>query len=159
MEKIPRDSIIAPYTGEYYREDTASNRELVAKYLQRNYNYELNKQLHIDGTRSGNETRFINDPRNPSKANCRPDCMSPHRVCYYGLLNPPLVVWVGGDLHLTIRTSKDIFPGDEILLSYGENYWSTDLERRSLNDSKRRRSFGAGDKIRRKKSQEGKHMK
>ncbi|KAG8861135.1 hypothetical protein FRC20_011501 [Serendipita sp. 405] len=142
MEKIPRDSIIAPYTGEYYREDTASNRELVAKYLQRNYNYELNKQLHIDGTRSGNETRFINDPRNPSKANCRSD-----------------FVWVGGDLHLTIRTSKDIFPGDEILLSYGENYWSTDPEQRSLNDSKRRRSFGAGDKIRRKKSQEGKHMK
>jgi SET domain-containing protein len=61
----------------------------------------------MDASTCGNETRFMND--------------------FHGIGNQNAkfrILWVAGEMHLFIQAYDDIEIGDEVLVSYGVNYWN-----------------------------------
>lgn len=70
------------------------------------YTLSLGPRTHVDGSRHGNWTQFINDPRGTGKA--------------------ANVMFTTDGSVLTLRA---IQPGEELLIDYGAEYWEDDDRR------------------------------
>ncbi|KAJ7031480.1 SET domain-containing protein [Mycena alexandri] len=85
------DDLIIEYVGELIYDPTTDSREPIAEHRGRNYLFELNSTLSIDGTYVGNDARYINhDARNP---NCRAKVRmvnGEHRIGIYASACPLL---------------------------------------------------------------------
>ncbi|PVF94213.1 hypothetical protein CPB86DRAFT_789254 [Serendipita vermifera] len=70
-ENLGKGDYIMTYTGEMYHiHHTTTPRFLMAKYIGRNYNFELSNLIELDASSVGNESRFINDHRDKTNHNC-----------------------------------------------------------------------------------------
>lgn len=100
---LPRSHII-DYIGEVHCQDRAGS-----DYDLSLFRSEDGDNVGIDASVMGNEARFVND--------------------YRGIRSKPNAVFVEsrtsqGELRMSIWSSKDpIQKGDEILVSYGKNWW------------------------------------
>lgn len=122
-ETIPENTIVGEYVGEIIsREDTNNEAvRMIHRHTKRNYLFDLDKEDVLDSAKLGNETRFLNDPRDSVlNANC-----------------DAKVVSVNGQHRIEFISSSTILKGEELLLSYGEKYWNEDLDEGSsaINDS------------------------
>ncbi|KAF8886794.1 hypothetical protein BD779DRAFT_1529722 [Infundibulicybe gibba] len=59
-EAAKKHDLIIEYIGELMYDASIDTRDLVAKHRGRNYVFQLNRSLSIDGSSLGNESRFIN---------------------------------------------------------------------------------------------------
>lgn len=116
---IRSGTYIGEYAGEVFACDGSSESLYVAKF-ENSFEAEETDLVRIDGLKIGNEMRYINDSRNTGK---------PVNVQF-------ILAWIGGCLHLFVVSIADIKKGEEILIDYGEEYWSV-LEdwHQSSNDS------------------------
>lgn len=93
--KLEKFKIIGEYTGEIIKDEGGE------------YCAFLTDEYCIDAKFGGNELRFINDYRNISeKPNTRLE-----------------IVYLDKKPKVLVIVIEDINEGDEILLSYGDNYW------------------------------------
>ncbi|KAJ7016348.1 hypothetical protein C8F04DRAFT_1345956, partial [Mycena alexandri] len=94
----------AKYVGELIYDPTTDSREPIAEHRGRNYLFELNSTLSIDGTYVGNDARYINhDARNP---NCRAK-----------------VRMVNGEHRSGIYATRPLKSGEEVLFNYGDHFF------------------------------------
>ncbi|EIM86515.1 SET domain-containing protein, partial [Stereum hirsutum FP-91666 SS1] len=103
---VPKD-----YIGEYVGELRSDSDEedvdpfnMLRLYTHRNYLFGLNDIWVVDGTRAGNDIRFINHGKDGNVE--------------------AAVILVNGDPRIGIWATKYIGAGEEILLNYGEEYWT-----------------------------------
>lgn len=106
-ERLPKGTILGGYGGELVDLDTIESGQYAWETPKMNLmkNGEaLNVTMVVDGTRIGNLMRFLNDLGEKSNVE---------------------VFWVpiDGRWHGVYETSKDAEKGEELGVSYGENYW------------------------------------
>ncbi|KAJ7088459.1 SET domain-containing protein [Mycena belliarum] len=100
----PGDLIIE-YIGELIYDPTADSREPIAMHRGRNYLFQLNSTLSVDGTYAANAARYINhDARAPS---CR-----------------ARVRMVNGEHRIGIYAIKKLNVGEEVLFNYGDHFFT-----------------------------------
>ncbi|KAJ7914045.1 hypothetical protein B0H13DRAFT_1712227 [Mycena leptocephala] len=98
--------LIIEYIGELIFDPTTDSREPIAKHRGRNYLFELNNTLSIDGTYVGNDARYINhDAQNP---NCHAQ-----------------VRMVNGEHRIGIYATRPLIPGEEVLFDYGNHFFQS----------------------------------
>ncbi|KAJ7115589.1 hypothetical protein C8R43DRAFT_1038547 [Mycena crocata] len=103
------DDLIIEYAGELIYDATTDSREPLAEHRKRNYLFELNSTLSIDGLYAGNDARYINhDAVNP---NCRA------KVCM-----------VNGEHRIGMYATRTLNPGEEILFNYGDQFFLKEAE-------------------------------
>lgn len=102
---IPAGTIIGPYEGRYM---TMKQRSRVKDGT---YIWKINDNLFVDGKNStkNNPLRYVNGAKTKlqqSKINCEVRFLgkNPYTKVYY-------------------MTTKNILPGDELIISYGNNYF------------------------------------
>ncbi|KAJ6562723.1 hypothetical protein DFH09DRAFT_1478716 [Mycena vulgaris] len=99
------DQLIIEYVGELIYDPTTDSREPIAVHRGRNYLFELNSTLSVDGTYAGNAARYINhDARAP---NCR-----------------ARVRMVNGEHRIGIYATKKLTAGEEVLFNYGKHFFT-----------------------------------
>ncbi|KAK7042070.1 Pre-mRNA splicing factor [Favolaschia claudopus] len=98
------DDLIIEYVGELIYEPTAESREPIAEHRGRNYLFELNNTLAIDGTYAANNARFINHDAQKANAECK-------------------VRMVNGEHRIGIYATRPLRPGEEILFNYGNQFF------------------------------------
>lgn len=119
LVRIPSASIIGDYIGETLplssMHDTTLDRDYFIQTLP--YYHLTEKRYYaaciIDGKTRLNKMRWINDPR-------------------YDKARRNAIVKQTGDGRLIVVALRSIRPGEEILMSYGEDYWKAE-EQASLN--------------------------
>ncbi|KAJ7597719.1 hypothetical protein C8J56DRAFT_920772 [Mycena floridula] len=108
-----KGAFIGEYTAELHEfknhyDDFAHKHKFHA-----NYCFDLDDTYLADAARLGNETRFLNDDLH------KDGLTSTHKInCKAALM------LVNGDIKLGLFATKDIIKGEELYLSYGENYWN-----------------------------------
>lgn len=114
---------------------------MASKFAHLNYEFTLNDRELLDAFFVGNETRFANDPADEALSNVEAagEKRSYYRFIYF--VTHLLVRHVDGNNHIAYYTSefnslagqsimtpassaKMIKKGKELLLSYGDAYWS-----------------------------------
>ncbi|GLB39383.1 putative histone-lysine N-methyltransferase activity [Lyophyllum shimeji] len=108
-EEAKEEDFILEYTGELLYEVTQICRDFVSRHRGRNYLFQLNPTVSIDGTKAGNESRFINHDR--KNANCH--------AC---------VRLVNGEHRIGLFALRRMSPGTEILLNYGDSFFKEDRD-------------------------------
>lgn len=109
QELIKKDEFIVEYTGVVY--SSVDDSTYAWKYPCVPGGFGVAKRTFmIDGRLCGNEGRFVNDPLDPKAINVK-----------LGL------VYVNGCYHVVYLAARDIEPGEQLLVSYGEDYWKTRL--------------------------------
>ncbi|KAJ7200847.1 hypothetical protein GGX14DRAFT_524739 [Mycena pura] len=107
LEDAAVDDLIIEYVGELIFDPTTDSREPIAHHRGRNYLFELNATLSIDGTYAGNNARYINhDARHP---NCRAK-----------------VRLVNGEHRIGMYAARRVRAGEEVLFNYGEHFFQGD---------------------------------
>ncbi|KAJ3567434.1 hypothetical protein NP233_g6368 [Leucocoprinus birnbaumii] len=107
LESAREGDLITEYVGDLIYELTVRSRDAVAAHTNRQYMFKLNSVLTVDGTTTGNESRYINHA--PSeKANVQAH-----------------VRLVNSEHRIGIFASKDIKLGTELLLDYGSDFFHT----------------------------------
>lgn len=102
---IPRNSIIVQYKGRL-----STWKEVQHDNGSNGYLYYVNRNLVIDARPYKKaKARYANDARGTRKIN--------------GVRNN--AVYIEKDSKVFIQASKDIQPGEEILVNYGKEYWDT----------------------------------
>ncbi|KAJ7865126.1 SET domain-containing protein [Mycena olivaceomarginata] len=100
------DDLIIEYIGELIFDPTTDSRDPIAEHRGRNYLFELNKTLSIDGTYVGNDARYINhDAQSP---NCRAK-----------------VRMVNGEHRIGIYATRALRSGEEVLFNYGNEFFQS----------------------------------
>jgi hypothetical protein len=101
-QKIQKDDLIGEYTGEFMfdrRRDTLDSGYLIGGYSR------LGRfKWHIDARNNGNYTRFINH-------SCDPNIKLTQ-------------TFFGGQYRGLVIAAKDIKLGEQVLMNYGNDYWS-----------------------------------
>ncbi|KAJ6465402.1 hypothetical protein C8R45DRAFT_839883 [Mycena sanguinolenta] len=100
------DDLIIEYVGELIFEATTDSREPVSEHRGRNYLFELNPTLSIDGTYAANDARYINHDGE------RPNCCAKVRM-------------VNGEHRIGIYASESLKPGEEVLFNYGKFFFQS----------------------------------
>ncbi|KAJ6627717.1 hypothetical protein B0H10DRAFT_1869485 [Mycena sp. CBHHK59/15] len=109
-EEANEDELIIEYVGELIYEPTTDSRELVAAHRGRNYLFQLNDTVSVDGTYVGNNSRYINhDAANP---NCKAH-----------------VRMVNGEHRIGIYATRHLALGDEVLFDYGGEFFRVDSDK------------------------------
>ncbi|KZT66622.1 SET domain-containing protein [Daedalea quercina L-15889] len=103
-ETAREGDLIAEYAGELIYEPTFQTRSDLTTHRGRNYVYDLDLSMLVDGTYAGNETRFINHAPT-KKAN--------------GRVN---IFLVNGDHRIGVFARKNIPAGAELFLDYGPEF-------------------------------------
>ncbi|KAJ7484132.1 hypothetical protein FB451DRAFT_1028361 [Mycena latifolia] len=104
-EEAAPDALIIEYVGELIYDPTTDSREPLALHRGRNYLFELNSTLSIDGAYAGNAARYINhDARVP---NCR-----------------ARVRLVNGEHRIGIYATRKLGAGEEVLFNYGAHFFT-----------------------------------
>ncbi|NJL70502.1 MAG: SET domain-containing protein [Candidatus Competibacteraceae bacterium] len=107
---IPAGSLIGKYRGDYlakditYEQYASGKREHIKKREWRDYFVHTMHDQLLDGRRMDNHMRWINDPRNEHRYNA--------------------TMTQGKARRILVRATRDIQPGEEIFMCYGEHYWS-----------------------------------
>ncbi|KAJ7056621.1 hypothetical protein C8F01DRAFT_1154329 [Mycena amicta] len=99
--------LIIEYMGQVIYEDTVDSRDPIAVHRHRNYVFQLNKTLSIDGTYAGNDARYINHDEH------RPNCH-------------PRILLVNGEHRIGIFATRALAAGDEVLFNYGPSFFQDD---------------------------------
>ncbi|KAF7342324.1 Pre-mRNA splicing factor [Mycena venus] len=108
-EDAALDDLIIEYVGEIIYDPTTDSREPIAEHRQRNYLFELNETLSIDGAYVGNDARYINhDAQNFN--------------CY------PKVRMVNGEHRIGIYAKRPLHAGEEVLFNYGIHFFQSKNE-------------------------------
>ncbi|KXN84364.1 Histone-lysine N-methyltransferase EZH1 [Leucoagaricus sp. SymC.cos] len=106
LEAAREGDLITEYVGDLIYEPTVRSRDPVSAHTQRQYMFKLNATLSVDGTTTGNESRYINHASG-EKANVRAH-----------------VRLTGSEHRIGIFACRDIEPGTELLLDYGDDFFS-----------------------------------
>jgi SET domain-containing protein len=105
LDFIPKNTVIVEYKGR-----KRTWKEVNKDPGHNGYLYYVNRNLVIDArTYLGSKARYANDARGMKKIK--------------GLNNNS--IYIEKDDRVFIRASKDIWPGQEILVDYGKEYWET----------------------------------
>ncbi|KAJ7747839.1 hypothetical protein B0H16DRAFT_1850398, partial [Mycena metata] len=105
-ESAVANDLIIEYVGELIYDLTTESRQPVADHRGRNYLFELNASLSVDGTYVGNDARYINhDARNPN-------CGAKVRM-------------VNGEHRIGIYATRPLKPGEEVLFNYGDHFFQS----------------------------------
>lgn len=99
------------YIGSYGGEIKRAEEDGVVSWNPYQLTPDPDGDYYIDGESIGNELRYCNDPRGTDQ--------EPNAQFYQS------DVRVGGFYVCDIYAIKDIRPGDEILISYGDGYWES----------------------------------
>ncbi|KAF7342541.1 Pre-mRNA splicing factor [Mycena sanguinolenta] len=100
------DDLIIEYVGELIFEATTDSREPISEHRGRNYLFELNPTLSIDGTYAANDARYINHDGE------RPNCCAKVRM-------------VNGEHRIGIYATRPLKPGEEVLFNYGKFFFQS----------------------------------
>ncbi|KAI0654816.1 hypothetical protein C8Q70DRAFT_461465 [Cubamyces menziesii] len=114
QDPISRSTLIGQYVAEIVPitqntkyDDLDKIHQLVNDYRGLNYAFNIENQSYVlDAASVGNITRCLNDPMDPEKANVAADTL-------YVDMEPKIV----------FIAAKKIKAREELLLSYGEDYW------------------------------------
>lgn len=106
-EPIAHGELIASYAGEAYEEGSEIGILFNASlgYLKTSYDFVVDRGNAIHPRQMGNETAFINTRRKDKHLNCE---ASPYAA--------------GAGHHMAILARRDIRRGEELFLSYGDDY-------------------------------------
>ncbi|KAF8152093.1 hypothetical protein K438DRAFT_1864497 [Mycena galopus ATCC 62051] len=106
-EAAEADDLIIEYVGELIFEATVDSREPISEHHGRNYVFEMDSTLSIDGGYIGNDARYINhDSENP---NC-----------------VPKVRMVNGEHRIGLYASRALKVGEEVLFNYGKFFFPSE---------------------------------
>lgn len=103
---IPTDTIIDVYLGVVKTEER-SFRGMGMYLTGFRHSGSNSSEFMIDAAMLGNETRYLND-------SCRPNCVFRDLT-------------VGARCYYAIQTTREIRPGEELCLDYGNDYWRNRL--------------------------------
>ncbi|KAF9442123.1 SET domain-containing protein [Macrolepiota fuliginosa MF-IS2] len=104
-EPVHDGDLITEYIGDLIYDATVRSRDQVGAHVNRQYVFNLNSTLSIDGGPAGNESRYINHAPG-DQANVR---------AYVRLVN--------GEHRIGIFAVKDVAPGSELLIDYGSDFF------------------------------------
>lgn len=106
---IKADEFIVEYTGMVH--NSVDDSRYAWKYPCVPGGFGVTKRTFmIDGRLCGNEARFVNDPLDSKAENVK-----------LGL------VYINDSYHVVYLAARDIAPGEQLLVSYGEEYWKDRL--------------------------------
>ncbi|KAE9398446.1 SET domain-containing protein [Gymnopus androsaceus JB14] len=105
LEPAEPGELITEYLGELIYELTTESRDDVSTHRRRNYLFDLNAGLALDGEFAGNESRYINHSEN---SNCKAQVMI-----------------VNGNHRIGIYASTHIEAGVELFINYGTQFFKT----------------------------------
>ncbi|KAF7312106.1 Pre-mRNA splicing factor [Mycena indigotica] len=98
------EEAFAEYLGQIIHDLTVDSRDPIAIHRHRNYVFQLNKTLSIDGTYAGNNSRYINhDQRKP---NCE-----------------ARILLVNGEHRIGIFATRSLWAKEEVLFNYGPAFF------------------------------------
>ncbi|KAJ7125141.1 hypothetical protein C8R44DRAFT_782419 [Mycena epipterygia] len=92
------------YIGELIYDPTTDSREPIAVHRGRNYLFELNSTLSVDGTYAGNDARYINHDAQ------HPNCHAKVRL-------------VNGEHRIGIYATRRLEKEEEVLFNYGNHFF------------------------------------
>ncbi|KAF9008257.1 hypothetical protein BDQ17DRAFT_1349630 [Cyathus striatus] len=102
---IAENRPIGEYVGEMiYNADQLNFVDDLSKHTGLNYVFNFEKEILLDASRIGNETRYLNHSK--IKVNAHAD-----------------VVNVNGLNKIVLRTNRPVKKGEELFLDYGAGYW------------------------------------
>ncbi|KAJ7238137.1 hypothetical protein B0H12DRAFT_1137905 [Mycena haematopus] len=105
-EAAASDDLIIEYVGEIVFDATTDSREPISEHRGRNYLFQLNQTLSIDGAYVGNDARYINHDGE------RPNCCAKVRM-------------VNGEHRIGIYATRPLKPGEEVLFNYGKFFFQS----------------------------------
>ncbi|KAF7314312.1 Pre-mRNA splicing factor [Mycena kentingensis (nom. inval.)] len=103
-EPVLQNDLIIEYVGQVIFEETVNSREAISLHRNRNYVFQLNTSLAIDGAHAGNTSRYINH------TDKNPNCTAQIKL-------------VNGQHRIGIYALRDLKDGEEVFFDYGPDFF------------------------------------